>query len=397
MKNNRILIGLALLLLIAGCDSCADTINELKDICESSPSTTYLLSVRGVDYDQIGTKYLLNNSNSFDRCSTHFAASTVAGHQYGSAADEMNRIEGSALHFTNTSVGHKTIAQMFPTVPTVCSFDYVDNSTIAFPCHPAGDNTCGSWVINTCRHNGSSWGGSGQSEFFNISANTNCYDHYSDPTSDDYPMRHGILHELAHGWGMGHTGSWTTNDQRYMSTMQGSQYHLTAVDVAYLRHRYPASMNEHRNYVAGTKTKFPDGSGGYDKHVFWKANPLDFYIDGTELKDCSTQNLPEFYVCWFNTGDLAGDDEICGVNRIFLRKGDTEIDLKTWKFATMPYLSQDQWKGTVATEADEVAKLSPGSYELVFKVNAWGTQDELTDEDNEVSYDVEVWSGSSCN
>src|SRR5687768_168021 len=51
--------------------------------CTQIPSTQYLVSVRNVDYNAIGTMSLANPVNhNVDVCSDHFRASTTAGHQY---------------------------------------------------------------------------------------------------------------------------------------------------------------------------------------------------------------------------------------------------------------------------------------------------------------------------
>ncbi|MBK8252344.1 MAG: hypothetical protein IPK82_06710 [Polyangiaceae bacterium] len=64
----------------------------------------------------------------------------------------------------------------------------------------------------------------------------------------------------------------------------------------------------------------------------------------------------------------------------------------------MPYLSQDQWKGTITPDTEDVATIDfTKTYEVVYQVNAWGTQDELRDDDNELSYEVTIYSSSACN
>ena len=63
----------------------------------------------------------------------------------------------------------------------------------------------------------------------------------------------------------------------------------------------------------------------------------------------------------------------------------------------MPYLSQDQWQGSVDPKVDYVAEINlSATYELVFRVNAWGVLDEITDEDNELSYPVNIYASSTC-
>ena len=176
--------------------------------------------------------------------------------------------------------------------------------------------------------------------------------------------------------------------------MQGNLEYLSALDVAYLRHKYPESMTNHRNYVASSLTRFDETKGKFEKQ-----NPSSFYIDADgNLKDCKTNAAPEFFVAWFNTGNSDGESTLCGTNSIFLREksvsADT-IEIKTWKAATMPYLSQDQWKGTVNLTLSNTSNIDfDRDWELVFKVNAWGVLDETTDADNEITMDVTLKNGS---
>jgi hypothetical protein len=404
MRTLLFLLGLGL--LISSCDSCAEDFQELSDLCEQTPSTANLLEVRITDFNAMGSKTLNDPTGNIDVCEDHFLSSTPAGHQYNSAANEINRIVGSELHFTNTRVPHLTKSDLYSSSPTDHHFDYVVNNLTVdpgiFPCHPdGGDTLCSSWVMNCCRHNGTDWQGAGNSEFFTVGVNASCYDHFNDPSSIDFPYHHGILHEIAHGWGMNHTGSWDAADKDYISTMQGKLYYLSAADVAYMRNAYPEAMPDHQNYVAGSKTRFILTDTTWKKKVFWEDNPQVLYVDSNgDLLDCATNQAPYFYVSWFNTGNLAGDPDICTVNRIFLRPkygSGAEIDIHTWKVANMPFLSQDQWEGSTSPDRDEVAQIDFNkTYELVFKVNAWGTQNEITDEDNELSYEVVVVDGS-CN
>jgi hypothetical protein len=401
-------------LALSGCQGCQDDLKDIVETCESTPDSTYLVSVRNVDFDAIGTKELVAHARNLNICQDHFAASTPAGHQVSLATEEINDLEGVDLSFTRTWVSHANKATLFTASPADDWFDYVDNAldlSADHPCHADGSILCSDtddadgWAMNTCRFNGSAWGGSGDTDYFTVSANVYCYDHATDPSSDDHPNSHGVLHELAHGFGMNHTSSWAEADKQYMSTMQGKHVHLTSLDVAFLRERYPKAMPEHRNYVASSKTRFDDGAGGWDARVFWEDNPSRFYVDAAgKLKDCTTRADPELHVAWFNTGDLDGESGVCGVNRLFLREktfkpSPQAVELFTWKIATMPSLSQDQWKGTIAPSTDDVAKIAVGgakTYELVFQVNAWGTLDESTDADNELAYDVEIFGSSSC-
>lgn len=382
----RTYILLGLCLLIMSCD-----LSELQDICNETPSTQNLLSIRNVDFAGVGTSTLSDPVNHLiEICSDHFAANTPAGHQYNLAADEVNRIEGSELHFTNRRSGitHIDAFDLFPANPTASFFDYIDvNAPMPNECSLPGDLT---FAMRLCRYDQSG----GQTNFFTLMAKSTTYGHFSDPSSDDYPQKHGILHELGHAWGMKHTPNWNNNDKDYISTMQGNLTFLSALDVAYLRHNYPTSMPEHRNYVASSLTRF-NGSKG----TFINQNPDALYIDADgNLLDCATNAAPTFSAAWFNTGDLDGDANICGANKIFLREKSvaaSTIDIKTWKFATMPNLSQDQWQEQVQLQVENVANINfDREWELVFKVNAWATQDELTDEDNEVSKEIELYQNS---
>ncbi|MBK8252345.1 MAG: hypothetical protein IPK82_06715 [Polyangiaceae bacterium] len=294
------MIGLGL----SNCKGCQDDVQEVVDLCESEADKTYLLSIRNVDFDAIGTKLVADPNRILNICQDHFAANTDAGHEVIVATNELTDIEGVEIYYGRTWLPHENKAGLFSNSPTNDWFDYVDNqldTSADHPCHDDGSILCSDtdtedgWAINTCKFNGTSWNGSGDTEYFTVSTNVYCYDHYSDPSSVDYPKSNGVLHELAHGMGMNHSNVWAEADKKFMSTMQGKHIHLTALDVAYLRERYPDSMPDHRNYVAGSKTRFDDGAGGWDGRVFFEDNPLEFYVDTNgNLKDCATKKTLNF-------------------------------------------------------------------------------------------------------
>lgn len=385
------LLGLfAAWIFLSGCEGCAE---ELVELCDENPSTQYLVSVRNVNYAAIGST-LLNDpvNHNIEVCPDHFAANTPAGHQFLLARDEINRIEGSQLHYTSqwTGITHRDPVDLVPANPTGSIFDYVDISQpLPNACNLQSDL---SFAIRTCKFDMSGGG----VDHFNIMAKSTNYQHFSDPASDDYPYKHGILHELSHAFGMVHTGSWDAADQQYISTIQGNMEYLSALDVAYLRENYPQATFDHRNYVASSLTRFNGTKGKFEDQ-----NPDSFYLtaDGF-LKDCETGDDPWFYVAWFNTGNLDGESGLCGTNEIYLRKKydhSQTISLHLWKMATMPYLSQDQWQGQVQVAVDNPASIDFNSeWELVFEVNNWGILDEYTDEDNLVFKEVELFD-AACN
>ncbi len=382
----KVLIPMLCLFLLAGCG-----LEELSEICDETPDTTYLVSVRNVNYAQIGATHLNDPVNhQVDICIDHFPANTPAGHQYNAAVDEINRQEGSELHFTTkrTGVTHKDPFDLVPNAPTASIFDYIDISEpMPNACSLPGDLT---FAMRACKHDQSGGG----TDHFTIMAKSTNYGHFSDPTSDDYPKTHGILHELAHAFGMIHTPNWDANDKKYISTMQGNLEYLSALDVDYLRHNYPDATPDHRNYVASSLTRFNE-----TKAIFENQNPDAFFVNGDGyLKDCATNGDPTFYAAWFNTGSIDGESEICGINKIFLREKSVSaktIELKTWKIATMPFLSQDQWQGRVSVLIEDASTIDfSREWELVFKVNALGTLDETTTEDNEITMDIELGDGS---
>jgi len=382
--KKSILISCLLLLLI----SCG--ISKVADICNETPDTTYLISIRNVNYPEIGSNFLNAPVNhDLDICNEHFPANTAAGHQFIIATNEVSDVLGSKLNFTRRWTGnpHKTAFELFPNNATSSIFDYVDVSTLMpNKCNLPDDLT---FAMRTCRFDKSNGG----TDHFTIMVKSTNYNHFTDSSSKDFPYKHGILHELAHGYGMNHTPSWDEDDKKYISTMQGNLEYLSALDVAYLRHKYPESMEDHRNYVASTLTRFNGSKGKFEDQ-----NPSSFYIDTDGiLKDCNTNAAPEFFVAWFNTGNIEGESALCGTNSIFLREKSVSantIKIKTWKVATMPYLSQDQWKGTVNLTLNNTTNIDfDREWELVFKVNAWGVLDETTDKDNEVTMDVTLKNG----
>ncbi len=370
-------------IITLSCDG--DTINNVKEACDETPSSQYLVSVRNVDYAQIGTRHLNNPVNhNIDICNQHFAANTTAGHQFNLATNEVSDVLGSKLNFTRTWTGnpHKNSFDLFPSNPTSSIFDYLDVSTpMPNRCSLPNDLT---FAMRTCRFDTSGGG----TNYFTIMVKSTSYNHFLDPTYTNHPTKHGILHELAHAYGMNHTPNWNSADKHYISTMQGNLTNLSALDVSYLRNNYSENTINHRNYVASTLTRF-----NYTKGIFWKQNPKAYYIDSNgNLKDCKTKASPEFFTAWFNTGNIDGENELCGLNRLFLREktvAENTIEIKTWRIETMPYLSQDQWKGQVDVNISDTSGINYNSeWELVFQVNAWNILDETTADDNEVVMDI---------
>ena len=349
---------------------------------EKPPSTEYLISVRDVKFFKVGSQPINQPVNhGLELCNEHFSENSAAGQEMNKTIEEINSIKGSKLSFNIIRNPHKNNFDLFPENPTNSIFDYVNvNEERPMKCGLANDL---SFAMRTCRHDKSNGG----VNHFTIVAKSSNYKHFKNASSSDFPKKHGLLHEFGHAFGMNHTPDWHEQDQKYISVMQGNLTHLSPLDVAYLRDLYPKASEEHRNYVVSSLTRFNGKKG-----TFGEENPKAFYIDEEGyLKDKATDQYPKFFAAWFNTGNIDGATEEYGVNQFFLREkasGKT-IEIKTWKVAAMPFLSQDQWKGLVKVKVKNPSSIDfQKDWELVFKVNADGKLDESTADDNEITKDV---------
>ncbi len=292
-------------------------------------------------------------------CSDHFPAGSAARLEIEGAVGLYNTVVASDARVTVTDEPHRSVAELFSTPPTVSHIEYVDTLDQAyagFPCHPdKTDATCTSWVMNTCRYRGGDKGGwsrgTGKVSNFVVSINRNCYDHFSDPTSKDYPRVSGVAHELGHGFGMGHTTDWPEADRDLISTMQGNLSVLSAYDVAFMRHFYPAEGTS-AHILASPRIRLKSG----EKHSNCYASepggeqaafPGQLYRDGAEWKDCATGATPKLMFVWFNDGTAPLSDV-----RGALTIGDRAI--AEWTAGDLEAASQDAIAETLG--------LSPGHF-----------------------------------
>jgi hypothetical protein len=298
-------------------------------------------------------------------CSDHFPQGSAARAEIDGAIALYNAVVASGARIRVIDEPHRGVDELFSTPPTVNHIDYVDTLAegyTAFPCHPdKTDVTCASWVMNTCRYRSGDKGGwsrgTGKVSNFVISINRNCYKHFSDALSTDHPHVSGVAHELGHGFGMEHSTSWPDADRDLISTMQGNLTVLSAYDVAFLRHHYPASATS-SHILASPRIRLKAGENYkscYASDVSGEqgAFPRELYRDGADWKDCATGATPRLMFALFNDGT-----EPVGDIRGSLTVGERTV--VNWTAADMDGASQDSFIEPLALSDAHFANLATG-------------------------------------
>jgi len=346
------------------------------------------------DYALQGEHTLVAPSFTLYVCTDHFPIGSAARAEVELAAQLYNTVAGTSAYISIGTAPHKSITQLFPTSPTKNYFDVVDNSTIAFPCHAAGDTS--SWAMNTCRHEqAGAWGGAANPvDAFVISVNATRYAFDTDPTATDYPRFENIAHELGHAFGMNHTGDWTDATSRVLlSTMQGNLPILPPHDRGYLRSFYPGIASNTLNLVASPKIRLPSTSAaGFSNYDFAAVNPSDLYLTTTGVYyDCATDALPVLQAQWLNHGQV----DTCRVKNRFrigpagLEDSTSKVTVRAWEAAQLPAASQDRIAASVTITDTDLASLSAEvPYELTFMVDRDLAYTETTEDDNVVTSTV---------
>jgi hypothetical protein len=396
----------------AACVACDEEFAECVGdigVCGDPASLTYLRQVSIPNWCPHLADVLSNANHPVAACSTHFPAGSPERAELESAIDDFNGLSGSTINMSVQYQAHKTKSALFVDPPTISTFEYVDNANDAFihACHPDNTTACSDqadagingFAINTCRYGTGDWKGGGNTDFFSITANANCYSYFTNSSSTDYVKKTGATHELGHAAGMNHTDSWPVADQQYISTMQGNLEYLSAYDVAFLRQHYPVvPMVPQRNFVASSKVRFDFGGPNQVSGTFDAVNPDRIYLVGNRVFDCDTKAEATWYTAWFNTGHTDQEPDHCMVNELRIEESGTgrEAILKQLHAATMPNQSQDQWKGLAQAEAADFTGLPFGMpLDLVFEVNVYEQWREISS-DNEVRKLVTLYSSSAC-
>jgi hypothetical protein len=392
-----------------GCDEAfAECVTDLTT-CDDPTSTAFLMQVQIANWPAHLSNDLADPDHGIFICEDHFPPGTPEGDQVQEAVEAYSSVTGSAIGLFPLWQEHQDKSALFADPPGFSSFDYVDNANDPFvhACHPdnttacsdSPDGTINGFAINTCSYGNGDWKGGGNTEFFAITANANCYGYFSDPTSTDYVGVTGALHELGHAVGMKHTAGWPVADNGYISTMQGNLRYLSAYDNAFLRQFYPeATLLATHNFVASSKIRMDFGGPNEVKGTFEDENPRSIYLVGNQVYDCDTQQPATFYTAWFNTGTADQLPEHCMVNELRIEDPSSFYDALLWRWhaADMPSESQDQWTGPAVADATDFADLPLGvPLDLVFEVNVYEQWRERGD-DNQMRAPITIYGTSAC-
>ena len=367
-------------------------------------STANLVEANLFNYSDHGEHTLVNPVFTLYVCTDHFPIGSAARAEVERAIALYNSVAGTSAYISLGTAAHKSIANLFPASPKKSFFDVVDNSTIGFPCHAAGDTT--SWAMNACRHQqGGAWAGSPNPvDQFVISVNANAYSFDTNPAATDYPKFDNIAHELGHAFGMNHTGSWAVADSNaLLSTMQGNLSILPAHDRGYLRSFYPGGVEGTLNLTASPKVRLASSSStGFTNYDFAEVNPTHLFVTTTGVYyDCATNALPVLQAQWLNQGQITTS---CTVKNRFRigpageESSTSKITIKAWEAAKMPAASQDRIATTATINEATLASLSKEVlYELSFMVDRDDAYSETGETDNVVTSNVTLHSNKwSC-
>jgi hypothetical protein len=406
--------------LCASNEDCRETCDEEFaecvggiGVCGEPASMQYYTKVNVADWTPHQGGILADESQTVMICEDHFPRGTPESDEIEDAIAAFARFPGTTFDLSAGWDSHLDNDGLFVVPPTVSRFDYTDNENDSFthPCHP-NETACGDddetgtdgFTINTCKYGSGQWwelGTRSAIDFFTITANASCYEHFDDDSTLPFysPDIEGAEHELGHAAGMTHFEDWPDPDHIYISTMQGKLTYLSAYDAAFLRHFYPeVNPITWRNFVASSKIRMDWDTTDVVHGTFEDVNPRDVYVDGDTVFDCETHQEVEWFAAWFNTGNADQEADHCMVNELRIEDPNTthEVVLRQWHAAQMEAESQDQWRGTAEVEAADFALIPNGvPLDLVFEVNVYEQWREPP-QDNEVRAPITVYPTSAC-
>lgn len=390
----RTITGCLLALTLAGCLSEPSTpVDPDPTPAEPHPASVFdVLTTDAIDWETHRSRELLYPHFPLAVCDDHFPPGSAARAEVEQAVSWFNAIAGADLSIEVVNTPHLTESELFATdLDCDASTAYFDYVWEEFPCHARDeDGWTDAFSLNACSYyRVGGWGaGSLGACTFNVSVNAHRRDHADDPAAIDFPRAANIAHELGHGFGQRHTGSWPEDDQVLISTMQGNLPGLSAYDTAFVRGFHPGAPAEGPIQLVPSPLSRQGAPGDWTKVFFgaehipttrdFPTNPQWVYAEGDQILDCATDAPPVFALTAFNlsadhTGDGTSPVPLDADLTLTSREGETVL-LVSLPLGEVDPESQVQWEGAVEFPPSVAGWSTVLPHTLRFALNARGRE-----------------------